>query len=67
MIKNNITAHDFGDYNSSKSVNKIKITSVKDLKDYIKNMLVPILNCVYLENKYLVFKDNSVFKITISN
>ena len=65
MIKNNITAHDFGDYNSAKSVNKIKITSVKDLKDYIKTMLVPILNCVYLENKYLVFKDSSVFKIEV--
>lgn len=64
-MKNNITAHDFGDYNSSKSVKKVKLTNTKDLKDYIKTMLVPILNCVYLENKYLVFKDSSVFKIEV--
>ncbi len=44
---------------------KIYIQNLSDLKKYIKNLVVPMLNCAYLENKYLIFNDNSVFNIEI--
>ena len=44
---------------------KVHLENVKGLKQYIKQLVIPILNCIFLENKYLIFKDNSIFKIEV--
>lgn len=61
----NLYNHDFGCYNSEKTINKIFLKDKKELKNYIKTMLVPILNCAFVENKFMFFKNNEVFKIEI--
>lgn len=44
---------------------KIYIENVKELKKYIKQLIIPMLNCTFLDNKYLVFNNGSIFKIDI--
>ncbi len=61
----NLYNHDFGNYATSNTINKIFLKDKKELKDYIKTMVIPILNCAFIENKYLFFKDNSIFKIEV--
>ena len=60
-----LTPHDWGCYNSEKTVNKINLQNAKDVKHYIQTMLIPILNCAFIENKFLFFKDGSVFKLKV--
>ena len=44
---------------------KIYIQNLSDLKKYIKNLVVPMLNCAYLENKYLIFTSIVSFSVCV--
>lgn len=66
MISKILKPHEWGCYDSDKAINKIQLENIKDLNHYISTMVVPILNCAFIENKFLFFKDGSVFKIQVS-
>ncbi len=48
------------------SKRKTYISNTKELKKYISELVIPIINCVFLDNKYLIFNDLEIYKLIIS-
>lgn len=48
------------------SKRKTFINNTKELKKYISELVIPIINCVFLDNKYLIFNDLEIYKLIIS-
>lgn len=44
---------------------KTFIKNTTELKKYISELVVPIINCVFLDNKYLIFDDLEIYELII--